>query len=144
MAKPGFLELKVYRQAERLADLISKIVVKWDPFHRNTVGERLVRAADGVGANIALGFGLRAIQDNRRHVRMARVSMKRTTGCGARSAESSFNRNTSALKPLLDDLAPMLKAYLRNIGAQPRRPRCPRSKCPRCPAIAHVTVFRIS
>ena len=95
MAKPGFLELKVYRQAERLSDLVSKIVVKWDPFHRNTVGERLVRAADSVGANIAQGFGLRAFRITAATA-CAHPCTKRTTGCGVPSAGSSFNRNTSA------------------------------------------------
>lgn len=124
MAKPGFLELKVYRQAERLSDLVSKIVVKWDPFHRNTVGERLVRAADSVGANIAQGFGLRAVQDNRRHLRMARASLYETHYWLRRSFRRKLLQpeHIRALKPLLDELAPLLKAYLRNIGAQAESP----------------------
>ena len=45
MGKPRFLNLKVYRLAERLADALDKLVAEWDQFHRNTVGEPLVRAA---------------------------------------------------------------------------------------------------
>ena len=55
MAKTNFEKLQVYKLAERLADDIWAIVGKWNIFARDTVGKQLVKAADGIGANIAEG-----------------------------------------------------------------------------------------
>lgn len=57
MASVGFVELKVYQLAEKLADEVWGIVRKWDLFAKDTVGKQLVRAVDSIGANIAEGTG---------------------------------------------------------------------------------------
>ena len=78
MGKPRFLTLRVYRLAERLADALDKLVAEWDPYHRNTVGEQLVRAADAVGTNIAAGHGRGTPEGNKRYVLAARTSLYET------------------------------------------------------------------
>lgn len=78
MAKTNFERLQVYRLAERLADDIWAIVVKWNIFARDTVGKQLVKAADSIGANIAEGTGRGTFVDNRRFVRIARGSLNET------------------------------------------------------------------
>lgn len=78
MAKTNFERLQVYRLAERLADDIWAIVVKWNIFARDIVGKQLVKAADSIGANIAEGTGRGTFVDNRRFVRIARGSLNET------------------------------------------------------------------
>ena len=53
MARSSFENLRVYQLSEQMADEIWNIVVLWDQFAKQTVGNQIVRAADSVGANIA-------------------------------------------------------------------------------------------
>ena len=116
--KSAFESLRVYRLSEKLADEIWDLVIGWDIFARDTVGRQLVRAADSVGANIAEGTGRSSYQDNRRFVRMARGSLRETQHFLRRAfrrkliGEPQVNR----IKPLIDELAPRLNAYLKSIG----------------------------
>ncbi len=125
MAKTNFERLQVYQLAESLADDTWGIVIKWDPFARDTVGKQLVRAADSIGANIAEGTGRGSFQDNRRFVRVARGSLYETRHWLRRA----FNRHlltekqVSRLKPIIDELSPKLNAYLRSIGNLPDKQR---------------------
>ncbi len=118
MARTQFEELDVYRLSEDLADSIWLIAEKWQHFPRNTVGAQLVRAADSIGANISEGSGRGSFKDNRRFVRIARGSLNETQHWLRRA----FNRKllnpdeVAKLKPLVDELAPRLNAYLNSIG----------------------------
>ncbi len=78
MARTNFETLRVYQLSEKLADLISEIVLEWNAFARDTVGKQLVKAADSVGANISEGTGRGTYIDNRRFVRIARGSLNET------------------------------------------------------------------
>ena len=51
MGKTNFEKLRVYQLAEKLADQIWSVVIKWDYFAKVTVGQQIVAAADGVGFN---------------------------------------------------------------------------------------------
>lgn len=73
MGRPDFEELQVYKLAEKLANKIWKIVIRWDDFAKDTIGKQIVRAVDSIGANIAEGRGRYNYQDNKRFVKMARV-----------------------------------------------------------------------
>jgi four helix bundle protein len=75
MERTNFEKLQVYQLSEKLADGIWKVVQDWNSFAKDTVGKQIVRAADGVGANIAEGSGRGSLVDNRRFVRMARGSL---------------------------------------------------------------------
>ena len=72
MTRTHFETLRVYQLSETLADTIWRIVEKWRPFPRDTVGKQIVRAADSIGANIAEGTGKGMLPDHRRYVRVAR------------------------------------------------------------------------
>ena len=118
MGTKGFVNLEVYRLAEDLANSVWKIVGRWNGLARDTVGKQMVRAADSVGANIAEGVGRGSYQDNRRFVRMARGSLNEARHwlrC-AYKRKLLREQEVSMLKPLLDELAPRLNAYLRSIG----------------------------
>src|SRR5256885_3334869 len=116
--KSAFESLRVYRLSEKLADEIWDLVIGWDIFARDTVGRQLVRAADSVGANIAEGTGRSSYQDNRRFVRMARGSLRETQHFLRRAFRRKLieEPQVKRIKPLIDELAPRLNAYLKSIG----------------------------
>lgn len=53
MTRTGFENLRVYRLAEEIADLVWEVAVKWSQLAQYTVGKQLINAADSIGANIA-------------------------------------------------------------------------------------------
>lgn len=118
MARSNFENLIVYQLSERLADEIWEIVEGWRHFPRDTVGKQLVRAADSIGANIAEGNGRGSYQDNRRFVRIARGSLHETKHWLRRAYKRQLltEKKIALLKPLVDELAPRLNAYLKSIG----------------------------
>ena len=116
--RSNFERLRVYELSEKVADQIWALVLGWDSFARKTVGQQLVRAADSVGANIAEGEGRGSYADNKRFVRTARGSLNETKHFLRRAYCRKLlkTKDVSALKPLLDELAPKLNAYLKSIG----------------------------
>ncbi len=118
MAKTNFESLRVYQLSEILADQIWSIVLKWNVFARDTVGRQLVRAADSIGANIAEGTGRGTFVDNRRFVRIARGSLNETQHWLRRAYKRNLlnEKEIRILRPLIDELAPKLNAYLKSIG----------------------------
>jgi four helix bundle protein len=118
MGKTNFEHLRVYQLAEKLADRIWRIVVKWDYFSKTTVGQQIVDAIDGVGANIAEGTGRGSLQDNRRFVKIARGSLYETKHWLRRAYNRKLlsAQDVSDLKPLIDELLPTLNAYIRSLN----------------------------
>jgi four helix bundle protein len=122
MARTNFEKLRVYQLSEKLSDQLWEVVLGWNNFARDTVGKQLVRAADSVGANIAEGTGRGRFLDNRRFVRIARGSLNETQYWLRRAYKRILltKRQTDQLKPLIDELAPTLNAYLKSIGETPQ------------------------
>ena len=122
MAKTNFETLQVYQLAEKLADELWNVVRGWPILARDTVGKQMVRSADSIGANIAEGTGRGSFQDNRRFVRMARGSLSETKHWLRRAYQRQLLTadQVAAIKPLLDNLCPMLNAYLKSIGPASR------------------------
>jgi four helix bundle protein len=120
MARTNFETLRVYQLSERLADLIWEIVLEWNVFARDTVGKQLVRAADSVGANISEGTGRGTYVDNRRFVRTARGSLNETKHWLRRAFKRNLltTKQINKVKPIIDELAPKLNAYLKSIGRE--------------------------
>ena len=121
MAKTNFEKLEVYQLSERLADQIWDVVEHWSSFARETVGKQIVRSADSIGANIAEGVGRGTHPDNKRFVRTARGSLYETKHWLRRAYRRKLltQRQVNELKPLVDELAPRLNAYLKSIGRFP-------------------------
>ncbi len=118
MSRSNFEKLGVYQLSETLADAIWDVVITWNMLARDTVGKQLIRAADGIGANIAEGAGRGSFQDNRRFVRIARGSLNETKHWLRRAYRRKLlgEGTVAQLKPILDELAPRLNAYLKSIG----------------------------
>jgi four helix bundle protein len=118
MARSNFEKLAVYQLSEKIADLVWEIVTSWNNLARDTVGKQLIRAADSIGANIAEGEGRGSFKDNQRFVRIARGSLNETKHWLRRAYRRKLlsDEQIASLKPLLDELAPRLNAYLNSIG----------------------------
>lgn len=116
--KTKFENLRVYQLSETLADEIWNIVVTWNNLAKDTVGKQIIRSADSVGANIAEGEGRGTHSDNKRFVRIARGSLQETQHWLRRAYKRSLltKEQIDKLKPLIDNLSPMLNAYLNAIG----------------------------
>jgi four helix bundle protein len=76
--KSNFEDLEIFKLAEKLSDIIWEMVIKWEPFPKNTIGIQLVGAADGVGSNIAEGSGKGSFIDFRRYIKISRGSLYET------------------------------------------------------------------
>jgi four helix bundle protein len=90
----------------------------WKRFERDTLGRQLVTAADSIGANIAEGCGRGSFQDNKRFVRIARGSLNETRHWLKLAYQRKLiqQKHIVQIKPLIDELAPRLNAYLNSIG----------------------------
>ena len=124
MASSSLESLKVYQLSEQLADDIWRIALLWDSFAKETIGKQLIRAADSIGANIVEGTGRGRYPDNRRFVRVARGSLHETRHWLRRpySRQLLTDEQVNNLKPVIDQLAPKLNAYLRSIGSTSTQP----------------------
>jgi four helix bundle protein len=106
------------KSRKRLADLVWDIVNSWDHFPKDTVGKQLVRSVDSIGANISEGSGCGTYKQNRYFVRISRGSLFETRHWLRRAYNRQLisDEQTQTIKPLLDELAPTLNAYLNSIG----------------------------
>ena len=120
-ARTSFEKLQVYKLGEKLADEVWAVVTGWEMFAKTTVGRQMVRAKDSVGANIAEGSGRRSFQDNRRFVRIARGSLNETKHWLRRAYRRGLlsAEDVRRIRPIIDELAPKLNAYLQSIGSMP-------------------------
>jgi four helix bundle protein len=125
MPKTNFENLKVYQLAEKLADEIWNIVIKWDHLAKNTVGQQIVKSADGIGSCIAEGSGRGTAQDNRRFIGIARGSLYETTHWLRRAFRRKLltTTQTDNLRKIMDDLTPALNGYWRSVSSAAARQR---------------------
>lgn len=117
MNKTSFENLEVYQLAEKLADLIWEIVIKWDHFSKSSIGMQMVNAADSISANIAEGSGRFNYRDNARFIRIARGSLYETKNWLRRAYTRKLltDAEVQKLKPIIDELLPRLNAYLNSV-----------------------------
>lgn len=118
MSRSNFEKLEVYRLSETVADHVWELVHEWPPFAKSSTENQLVRSVDSIGANIAEGVGRKKTGANRYHVRIARGSLYETKYWLRRAYQRDLltDEQVAELKPLLDELAPRLNAYLNSIG----------------------------
>ena len=78
MGTAAFRDLRAYELAARTGDAAHALVAAWPSFDRWSIGLQLLRAADGVGANIAEASGRWHVPDKRRLLVIARGSLYET------------------------------------------------------------------
>jgi len=49
--------LEIYNIAMDLGEKVYDFVIKWDNFHKDTMGKQLLKAADSIAANLSEGVG---------------------------------------------------------------------------------------
>lgn len=113
-----FEQLDVYKLAEQLGNEIWGLISDWNYFAKDTLGKQMARSADSIAANIAEGTGRGTYQDNKRFVRMARASLYETRHWLRQAYRRKLMTEQIAkeIKPIIDELAPRLNAYLNSIG----------------------------
>ena len=119
MENTNFVHLHIYRLAEKLADEICKVVIRWSFLAKNTVGIQIVKAADSIGANIAEGSGRGTDPELRRFLRVSRGSLYETQHWLRRAFRRGLlsEKEINNLVPLVNELTPRLNAYLSSIGS---------------------------
>ena len=69
-------DINAYKTAFNLSNFVWDVVIKWDYFAKNTVGEQFVKAMDSISANIAEGFGRYSKKDKIKFYRYSNGSLK--------------------------------------------------------------------
>lgn len=123
MEKTNFENLDIYKISESLADAIWHMATGWGRMAQDTVGKQIIRAADGIGANISEGSGRGTPADNRRLLRMARGSLYETRHWLRRAHQRDLltEANTEVFTELLNELTPKLNAYIRKVDETARQ-----------------------
>ena len=50
-------DIDAYKISFHLSNYVWNVVLRWDNFHKRTVGEQFITSIDSISANIAEGFG---------------------------------------------------------------------------------------
>ncbi len=110
MPKATFETLPVYQLAERLADEVWNIVDGWGAFAQETVGKRLVRSADRIARDIAVGAGRTHVREKKRFLLATRRALHETRHWLRRAYRRGLltKEQIDRLRPLLDELAARL------------------------------------
>lgn len=118
--KTKFEELEIFIPAEKLADEVWDMVIKWDAFPKNTVGKQIVDSADGIGSSIAEGSGKGSYVDFRRYIKISRGSLYETKYWLKRAHKRKLINEieTHKIKPIMDELLPKLNAFKKYLDNQ--------------------------
>ena len=118
MNRTGFENLRVYKLAEEIADLMWEVVIKWNYFAKDTIGKQLVNSADSIGANLAEGYGRGSHADNRRFAKISRGSLFEVKHWLRRAHKRSLlsEEEILNLQELVKELTPKLSAYINSIS----------------------------
>ena len=118
--KTKFEELEIFILAEKLADEVWDMVIKWDAFPKNTVGKQIVDSADGIGSSIAEGSGKGSYVDFRRYIKISRGSLYETKYWLRRAHKRKLINEieTSKIKPIMDELLPKLNGFKKYLDNQ--------------------------
>jgi four helix bundle protein len=111
-------DLKVYRLAMDIGELVFDITIKWDVFSKKNLGDQYLRAADSIALNIAEGYGRYHFKENKNFCWYARGSLFETKSAN----QKAFNRKLITVEEynnLLNKLKEchlMLNSYIKSIG----------------------------
>jgi four helix bundle protein len=133
--------LRIYQQAEEIADRIWTIVAPWGSFSKETVGRQLVRSADSIGANIAEGYGRFHLKENVRFLYVARGSLVETRFWMKRALTRKLidQESYQGLLRQLDHLLPQLNAFINGKRKQDHQRTAKQLSAKNTPLPSHLT-----
>ena len=111
-------DLKVYKVAMEIGELVWSIVGRWDNFPKKTVGIQYVKAADSIANNISEGYGRFFYKDNKNFCYYSRGSAKETLTISnkARTRKLITEGEFALLSQKLDLYFRLSYGYIKTIG----------------------------
>lgn len=104
----------------------------WDGFTKNAIAQQIIRAAGGIGANIAEGRGGGDCGDNKSFARIGFYRKMNETQHFLRLAyerKPIWEEEVERLKALIDEFAPDFNAYHNSIKTRAPNARQPNTWC---------------
>lgn len=111
-------EFTTYHLAMSLGEEVWSIVDRWDRFSKDTLGHRLVRAADSIAANLSEGLGRYHYNETKHFSYYARGSLFETQTWLSKANKRKLI-DDKAFKQLLSELKNIsvkLNNYIKSIG----------------------------
>ncbi len=111
-------DLKLYRLAMDIGELVFNITVKWDFFNKKSLGDQYLRAADSIALNISEGYGRFHYKENKNFCWYARGSLFEIKTANQKAfnrkliTETEFTNLLSKLK----ECHLLLNGYIKSIG----------------------------
>jgi four helix bundle protein len=111
-------DLRVYRVAYELSQIVWGIAVKWDIFAKKTIGSQFVDAIDSVSANIAEGYGRFHKKDKIKFYYNARGSLYESMDWLNKAHDRKLitEDEYSAISKLMSDLPHELNGLIKSTG----------------------------
>jgi len=97
-------ELRVYRVAMEIGELVHEIILTWSINEKKTLGDQFMRAADSIALNIAEGYGRYHYKENENFCWYARGSLFEAKTANQKAlnrnliSETEFNELLNKLK----------------------------------------------
>ena len=110
-------ELEVYKTAMDIGETISKIIITWNFFDKDTLGKQLIRSADSIALNISEGYGRYSFKENKMFCYYSRGSAYETQ-CALKKAHQRALINDeifSILNQQITSFLKLLNGYIRYI-----------------------------
>ena len=110
-------ELRIYKLAVDIGELVWEEVQGWENFAKWTIGKQLVESADGISATMMEGYYRNQPGDKRKFFQYALSSAKETElWCWKAQNRKIISSNKySEIKKLMDDLLPQLVNFIKLI-----------------------------
>ena len=111
-------DLKVYKVAMEIGEIVWTIVDKWEYFPKKTLGAQYVDAADSIAMNISEGYGRFHFKENKNFCYYSRGSAKETLTVTnkAKTRKLIFEEEFALLSQKLDSYFRLIYGYINSIG----------------------------
>ena len=111
-------DLRVYKLAMEIGELVFAITEKWDIFNKKSLGDQYLRAADSIALNTAEGYGRFHYKENKNFCWYARGSLFETKSANRKAfnrkliSDEEYNNLLNKLK----ECHLLLNGYIKSIG----------------------------
>jgi four helix bundle protein len=111
-------DLRVYQAAMEIGELVHRVILTWNKYEKNSLGDQFIRAADSIALNIAEGYGRYHYKENRNFCWFARGSLYEAKTANQKAFNRSLISETefSELLNKLKECHLLLNSYIKSIG----------------------------